>query len=331
MTCTPRSPTIAARTRLTEGEVRDVEAWTKENLPVLSEGELTATEALMLRWLKYWAETEYASGELKAAFGGDTVLEMRTAFRVETIAEIRDVMKSAAEKGIFDSLAGTEFPVVFSEDLDDESGPEQPEQDCLHPNAWADPQSRLVNELLVRGLSDSQDRLAWKLLYQIMKRNTLRILLDIADYRAILDRAQEDGPTSVNEDAQWPNPGSVYIELSEALSEDPEGYTGRVDGFIIREDSGALARGFVIPSIRQGSLEAIGVGFNLRTEEVTGDNGRRIHGRPIAELIREIAAFLTDESTEFVAMPTNRKMKRQMRRSGTTNPWHVVQRRRRPR
>ena len=39
---TPRTR-IAARTGLTENEVRDVEAWTKENLPDRAHGELTAT------------------------------------------------------------------------------------------------------------------------------------------------------------------------------------------------------------------------------------------------------------------------------------------------
>ena len=329
-------PRIAARTGLSEGEVRDVEAWTKEGLPDRAHRELTATETLVLRWLYYWAATEYASGELEPVFRGNTVWEMGDIFDTETFLEVSEAAKSLARQGFLEPLIGTELPDLLSEEDDDASDNEEHEDasnpgaleiDILGPTSWEGPQSRLVNEFLARGLPDKQDRLAWKLFYQVVKTDTLRIMLDTDDYRAILGRDQEEGPAGAGEDALWPHHGSIYIELRESFPEDTEGYTGIVDGFIIREDSGAETKGFVILSIRHGLLEAIGVGFNLRTGEVTRDDGRRIHGRPITELVRSLAAFVTDRNNEFVEMPLSRRVRRTLQRSGQPNPWHVVQRR----
>ena len=151
--------------------------------------------------------------------------------------------------------------------------------------------------------------------------------MDMDDFWVIFNQSLEEEPTGFKENARWPHPGRIYIELSETLPEGPEEYPGVVHGFIITQDSGDDTRGVVIPAIKEGWLGTVGVRLNIKTGAITG-GGPGIHRNPMTELVRRLAAFLADENTEIVEMPLSRKARRRLQKSGQLNPWHVARRRR---
>ena len=329
---------IAAKTGLTEPYVREIEAWTRDvaDLSDRTRGALTTTEALVFWYLRYSAVVTGRAGQTLEVFGAEDFFEMVQEFGAETTSEIAEVLESLRGKGILESLIGTTYLDILPEEyqgdpeeLDDEPDPQEPEDDSkVFLRAWEGPPSRLVTEILNRDLSDEQETSAESPLYYILRKDTLRVLLDMDDFRAILNQTMTEEPTGVKEDARWPHPGPIYIELSEALPEGPEEYLGVVHGFIITDDYGDDTRGVMIPNTREDGPGTAGVGFNIKTGAIIGMFGPVVHWEQITELFRRLAAFLTDENNEIVEMPLSRSQRRRLQKSGQPNPWHVVQRRR---
>ena len=355
-------PEIAAKTGTTENYVSEMEARTKDTTARLAraDGTLTATETLLLRWLIYdLAATASSTGKMEGTFGTeDTVLGMAEAFGAETTLEIAEVMESLTGKGFFESLLGPGFLDTFSEEHDDEPedqepenqepeddvrfiagreffesllepDPQEPETNLLDPRAWEGPPSRLLTELLEQeqDRSDDQERPTDTTLYYILRKDTLRILMETGEFMAILDRIMEEEPAGVKEDARWPHSGPIYIELTEASPEMPEEYRGFVHSFIITEDYGDDIRKVMIPNNLENGPGTIGAGLNIKTGEIVGIFGPETRWERTIELVRRLAAFLTDENNEFVEMPLSRSQRRRLQRSGQPNPWHLVRHR----
>ena len=336
-------PEIASRTGLTENYVREIEAWTRElaDSSDRTRGALTTTETLVFWYLRYTAIVTGQAGRPLEVFGAEDFFEMVQEFGAETTQEIAEVLESLRGKGILESLIGTSYldilPEEYQDDpeeLGDEPDPQKPETNLLDPRAWEGPPSRLLTELLEQEQeqeqeqSDDQERPTDTTLYYILRKDTLRILMETGEFIAILDRIMEEEPTGIKEDARWPYSGPIYIELTGAPPEMPEEYREDIHSFIITEDYGDDVRTVMIPNNLEDGPETIGVGLNIKTGAIISIFGppERKWERTI-ELVRRLAAFLTDENNEFVEMPLSRRQRRRLQRSGQPNPWHLVRHR----
>ena len=330
-------PEIAARTGLTENYVREIEAWTRDlaDSSDRTRGALTTTETLVFWYLRYTAIVTGQAGRPLEVFGAEDFFEMVQEFGAETTQEIAEVLESLRGKGILESLIGTSYldilPEEYQDDpeeLGDEPDPQEPETNLLDPRAWEGPPSRLLTELLEQDRSDDQETTVESPLHYILRKDTLRILMETGEFMAIIDRIMEEGPTGVKERARLPHAGPIYIELTEASPEFPEGYSGFVHSFIITQDYGDDIRTVMIPNNLEDGPGTIGVGLNIKTGEIIGIFGPETKWERSIELVRHLVTFLTDENNEFVEMPLSRSQRRRLQRSGQPNPWHVVQRRR---
>ena len=344
---------IAASTGLTEDDVREIEAWARDapDLSAQPQGTITATEALVLQIFchlagntpptkmmveAYGAELIQSLGEGLVSTVGDEYLVNFPSIRDEDPddehpdpLELEDGMESLGRKGVLQSLIRTKFPDILSEEHDEEPDPQKLETDLLDPRAWEGPPSRLLTELLEQEQeqSDDQERPNDTTLYYILRKDTLRILMETGEFMAILDRIMEEEPTGVKEDARWPHSGPIYIELTEASPEMPEGYSGFVHSFIITEDYGDDIRTVMIPNNLEDGPGTIGVGLNIKTGDIIGIFGPEAKWERAIKLVRHIVTFLTDENNEFVEMPLSRSQRRRLQRSGQPNPWHLVRHR----
>ena len=185
---------IAARTGLTEPYVREIEAWTREtaDLSDRTRGALTTTEALIFWYLRYTAVVTGRAGRPLEVFGA------------ETTSEIEEVLESLRGKGILESLIGTTYLDILPEEyqgdpeeLDDKPNPQEPENDLLDPRDWEGPPSRLLTEILEQDRSDDQETTVESPLHHILRKDTLRILMETGEFTAIIDRIMEEGPTGV--------------------------------------------------------------------------------------------------------------------------------------
>ena len=324
-------PEIAARTGLTQDEVREVEAWAlglSDQLSARGLGALTATESLILWYLSRWAGTAARAGESAERLRADQAREMVEAFGAEETSQIAEAMDSLAERGILRPLMGVSFSDLLSEE---EDGFEVPEVELLDPRAWEGPPSRMVAELLVEEASKWEETPELTLIYRILRKDTLRVLIDTGEFIAILDQVAKQESTGFRADARWPNPGPIYIELTGDLPEIPEEDKEVIHSYIISEDSGDGTRIVMIPTDTPDGSAATSVMLNTRTGEITGLFGEEREWGTAIEMSRRLIAFLTDENYEFVEMPLSRTARRRLQRSGAPNPWHVVQRREDPR
>ena len=205
--------------------------------------------------------------------------------------------------------------------------PDRPEVEFLDPRAWGGPPSRMVTEILNRDLTGPDATMAIALLYQILRKDTLRVLMDMSDFWPIFERTAAGGSAGFRKDAKWPHRGPIYMELPEALPDNPREYLGVVHGFVIADGTGDDTRGVVIPGTRKGQVRALGVTLNIKTGEVMNDNGPEFTVNQLTDRIRGLALFLADANNEIVEMTLSRRAVRRLRRSGAPNPWHVVRRR----
>ena len=320
-------PEIAARTGLTEDNVRAVEDWANDTpvLPVRTQGALTATESLVLQVLIAATEAKLSTGQPKVDIGAETIQGLADTFGAHSDLEMGVVVENLVMKGYLKRRPDTQLLYIPSEENEVEPeflGPEtdDPGVELLDPKAWEGPPSRLVNEFLEQDPSAS-------LLRRILRKDTLRVLMHMDDFRAILDRTAAAGPTGFQERARWPHPGSVYIELQKALPEGAEDYLRVVHGIIITQDFGDDTRGVMIPNTKKDGPGLTGVGLNIKTGELMGVFRPVTAPEETAGLVHGLVAFLTDENNEIVEMPLSRTARRRMERNGQSNPWHVVRRR----
>lgn len=321
---------IAALTGLTEDDVREVVAWTLDapDLPARVRDVVNATEALVLRGIDSTVGSEPRAEGEGPVTEEEVVRALVGEFGTEATFEIKGAMASLEAKGIAGPRPGRGISDEVVEMLRDDLVPEDPGDLLIHPSAWEGPPSKLVTMLLEPDIFRADARLADALLGPILRKDALRVLLDMDDFWPILEQAMTGALSGFRQNARWPHPGPIYIEFAEVLPENPREYLGVTHGFVITEDSGNDTRGVVIPGIRQGQLRALPVRLNIRTGELMGDAGPIVAGNQMTELIRGLVLFLTDENNEIVEMPLTRRARRRLRQSGTPNPWHVVRRRR---
>ena len=342
-------PEIASRTGVAENDVRDMETWTRDMSDYSSElghGAITATETVVLRYIGRWKLTnneqllirmfrqppidDTRAREILDDLGPSDRLEMAEALGAEDTGEIAQVLDSLAARKITGDLMGASLLAsLYEEDEYDDSGAQEVE--LLDPETWEGPPSRMVAELLVEEASKWKETPELTLIYRILRKDTLRVLMDTGEFIAILDQVAEQESTGFREDARWPNPGPIYIELTGDLPEIPEEDRELIHSYIISEDSGDGTRMVMIPTDTPDGLAAKSVMLNTRTGEITGLFGEEREWGTAIEMSRRLIAFLTDENYEFVEMPLSRSARRRLQRSGAPNPWHVVQRRRSPR
>ena len=307
---------IASRTGLTEDYVGEIEAWTKafENSSPLTRGAITATEGLVLWYFRDRAAISAPDGRMAGVFGTHDLSKMVQELGAETTSEITEVVESLRRKGILDHLIGSTYLDILPEEF-------------LDPQAWEGPPSRLLVQLLEQHPSGEQKGPDDHILYFILRKDTLRILIDTGEFITIISQIIDEEATWVRDDARWPHFGPIYIELTEASPELPEEYSGAVHSYIITEDFRDDARSVLIPTTLEGEPGTTGAMFDLRTGQITGMFGPEERWERISELARYLIIFITDPNYEIVEMPLNRRSRRRLKRSGAPNPWHVVRRR----
>ena len=238
-------------------------------------------------------------------------------------------MHSLAEKSVLNSLIGTLYlDILPPEDEDEED--DEPGVEFLDPGAWEGPPSRLLAELLEQDRSDEEEMPEGSILHYILRKDTLRVLMETGEFMAILDQIMAEGPTGVKEDARWPCSSPIYIELTEASPELPEEFRGFVHSYIITEDFGDDTKGVIFPNSLKDGPGTTGVMINTKTGEISGLFGSEGKLDLAIKLARGLVTFVTDVNYEFVEMPLNRRARRRLQRSGQPNPWHVVRCRKGP-
>lgn len=322
---------IAARTGLTGDDVSSLEELAKDLSDSASAdgyGGLTATEALTFSQLINLRYPAGRPGDIFRGIGTTEVLSTVDAFEPEENREIAEILDSFIGKGILSSADGTRFVNLLSRASERDIDPDELENLLLEYQAWEGPRSRLVDELQNPDLSGPDAKMAGALIYQVLGKDTLRIMMDLGDFQDILERTMAGEPSGVNEGFRWPHPRHTYIEfpgpLHIILGED----AGVLHGIIIIEESGQETKTVMIPATQEGWPGVMGVRLNIRTGAFTRLFGPAVQPDQIIELVRRLAFFVADERTEIVEMPLTRRARRRLRRSGQPNPWHVAQHRR---
>ena len=310
----------AARTGLTEDDAREIEAWARDapDMSAQAQPTFTATEALVLQCICYVAGSGTPTKEMAGAYGDGGIQEMGE-FLLSTAGD----SSLANFPSLHDDEPEDDLPDILSEE-------DEPEDELLDPAAWEGPPSRLLAELLEQGRSDEEEMFTGTPLHYILRKDTLRVLMETGEFTAVLDQAFAEEPTGVKENARWPHPGPIYIELTEAVPELQEAYGEFVHSYIITEDLGDDTRGVIFPNTKEDGPGTTGVMINTKTGAIGGLFGSEGKLDLAIEMARGLVAFVTDVKYEFVEMPLNRRSRRRLQRSGQPNPWHVVQRRKGP-
>ena len=339
---------MASSTGLPENDVIEFEAWAR-SLSICSAqngyGTVTVTQAVALRYIGRWKLTGPEQGvvrlsgqpliaddrarEIMDNLGPDDQLEMAEAFGAEDPGEVAQVVDSLKAREIPGELMGAALlDSLYVEDEDDEDDDfEAPEIEILDLRAWEGPPSRLIPELLEKEASEWEEAPELTFLHHILRKDTLRVLMDTGEFFATLDQIKEEESTGFGEDARWPSPGPIYIELTEPSPALPDEYRDAVHGYILSEDTGDGTRMVMFPSTTKDRATATSVMLNTRTGAVTGLFGEETLWDMAIDFATMLIAFLTDENYEFVEMPLNRTARRRLQRSGAPNPWHVARRR----
>ena len=314
---------------------------TPEEAPGQPGTRTTPKEAAFMHFIHHHMESSSSGQE------APTSEEIRNGCGIETWAEMDQLAARLLEKGFITTV----------EEAPPEDGTQNPSS-LIGPAQWQGPTSSLVAALLDQQPGDdTQTQLTETLLHLVLRKDTLRILMD-SELITRLHRAAMDPSWQPPEYSPgWPHRGPVYIEISPPLTEEVTRIKGEMHGLIITEDTGMDLRGVLAPSILNGRVELMAMTIRLIITEDTGMDLRGVLAPSILNgrvelmamtirptnwdpealdeldvpamrhlflLLTALVVFLTDDRTEIVPRPLTRTQKRRLARTGRTNPWHII-------
>ena len=269
----------------------------------------TPKEAAFMHFIHHHMESSSSGQE------APTSEEIRDGCGIETWAEMDQLAARLFEKGFITTV----------EEAPPEDGTQDPSS-LIGPAQWQGPMSSLVAALLDQQPGDdTQMQLTETLLHLVLRKDTLRILMDSELITRLHRAAMDPGWQPPKYSPGWPYREPVYIEISPPLTEEATGLEGEMHGLIITEDTGMDLRGVLAPSILNGRVELMAMTIRPTNWDPEALDEQDIPAmRHLFLLLTALVVFLTDDRTQIVPRPLTRTQRRRLARTRRINPWHII-------